>query len=318
MDRSAAARKYLISWSVALFLLILLVIVLWRSHMGSIRFEDVIGNMIKKSEVISQMRTELLRSVEAEKASVMADTDEESKHFADLANRADTFIDEHRSRLRELIQSAEIPEEMQLLQGFDSCWAEYRKIHKAVLDYAVQNTNLKASNLSFTKSREALARFEQSLADLIELNPGSVEGSKISRASFIALSSACEIYAMQAPHIFEATAPKMDRMESSMTTAAERVHTALKVVEQSMDAGREDRRDEALLQRGKILLSQARGTFTIFMQINHEILRLSRENTNIKSVELSLGAKRKVTAQCLDSLNALQQAVRSRDFKATR
>jgi hypothetical protein len=38
----------------------------------------------------------------------------------------------------------------------------------------------------------------------------------------------------------------------------------------------------------------------------------------VKSLEISLGQKRKVVAKCEDDLNSLQQVVRSRDFKGTK
>jgi len=54
------------------------------------------------------------------------------------------------------------------------------------------------------------------------------------------------------------------------------------------------------------------------MAVTAEVIRLSRENTNVKSFELSLGRKRKIAAQCDEILISLQEAVRSREFKATR
>jgi hypothetical protein len=54
------------------------------------------------------------------------------------------------------------------------------------------------------------------------------------------------------------------------------------------------------------------------MEVNKEIVRLSRMNTNVKSLQLSLGRKRKIAAQCEEILNSLQNAIQSRSFKATR
>jgi hypothetical protein len=53
--------------------------------------------------------------------------------------------------------------------------------------------------------------------------------------------------------------------------------------------------------------------------INAEIVELSRQNSNIRSFALSLGQKRKMTAQCQDVLAALQETVReSMAYKATK
>jgi hypothetical protein len=52
--------------------------------------------------------------------------------------------------------------------------------------------------------------------------------------------------------------------------------------------------------------------------VTAEVIKLSRQNSNIKSLELSLGKKRKLTAQCDEILAALQETVQRRTFKATR
>ena len=55
-----------------------------------------------------------------------------------------------------------------------------------------------------------------------------------------------------------------------------------------------------------------------FMGINDEIVTLSRRNSNVRSLALSLGRKRVVTAECEDDLRALEQALAKHEFTATR
>ena len=47
-------------------------------------------------------------------------------------------------------------------------------------------------------------------------------------------------------------------------------------------------------------------------------MALSRRNSNVRSLALSLGRKRAVTAECDDVLLALQDTLSKHDFKATR
>ena len=54
------------------------------------------------------------------------------------------------------------------------------------------------------------------------------------------------------------------------------------------------------------------------MQLNAEIVALSRRNTNVRSLALSLNQKRLVTAACDESLRALDAALAKRGFTATR
>ncbi len=53
-------------------------------------------------------------------------------------------------------------------------------------------------------------------------------------------------------------------------------------------------------------------------RINDEIVTLSRRNSNVRSLALSLGRKRTVTAECADDLRALEQALAKHEFSATR
>ena len=46
-----------------------------------------------------------------------------------------------------------------------------------------------------------------------------------------------------------------------------------------------------------------------FSEVKGRILALSRENTNVKSLTISLGQKRKVLFLCQDLLSALQQTI---------
>jgi hypothetical protein len=54
------------------------------------------------------------------------------------------------------------------------------------------------------------------------------------------------------------------------------------------------------------------------MGLNAQIVTLSRRNTNVRSLALSLGQKRMVAAACDDSLRALQDTLSKRGFSATR
>jgi hypothetical protein len=52
--------------------------------------------------------------------------------------------------------------------------------------------------------------------------------------------------------------------------------------------------------------------------VNAEIVTLSRRNSNVRSLSLSLGKKRTVTAECDDILQALEESLATHHFAATR
>ena len=55
-----------------------------------------------------------------------------------------------------------------------------------------------------------------------------------------------------------------------------------------------------------------------FIDYNADIVRLSRRNSNVRSLAMSLDQKRKVAAACEASLRALQDALAQQGFMGTR
>ncbi len=110
-------------------ILLMPVLLLILSCQGSdLDLKDVVGILSKKLDILSRMQINLLRSVEAEKSAVMADTDEESKTFADQSLKAADLVERDRRAIGLLMDKDHSNQELKLLQEFDGCWAEFRKI----------------------------------------------------------------------------------------------------------------------------------------------------------------------------------------------
>jgi hypothetical protein len=279
---------------------------------AGIQFKDfdpteggVQGAMVKKLEILSKLRIDLLKSADAEKSSVMADTDEASVAFAEQSFRASEDGERERQELSMLIQKYPADKEVQLLQEFDTCWTELQKIDRVVLDYAVQNTNLKAARLSFGESREALQRFEDALAGLT-VGRFVGQGDQIALLVGEALAAALKIQVLHAPHIASPYDAEMDQIEATMRQNEEAARKALKSLTPLVPQDRQ------------AALREAESAFDEFAALTARVIDLSRQNTNIKSFEISLGRKRKIAAQCDEILASLQGVVQSRSFKATR
>jgi hypothetical protein len=56
-------------------------------------------------------------------------------------------------------------------------------------------------------------------------------------------------------------------------------------------------------------LAAAASSFVRYGEYKARILALSRENTNVRSLALSLNQKRRAMVVCLEALNALKQAI---------
>jgi hypothetical protein len=306
MGRQHPYGKITASLVVLSALVVVLALIVFKLKGGGPDLQDVIGNMTKKMELLSEMRVNLLKSEETEKSAVMADTDEASRDFADQSRRAADIVDRDRRELESLLNRDHTDKEMKLLHEFDTCWTELRKIDQEILGFAVLNTNLKAAALSFGKGREAMKRFEHALKNLIHSSLPSDKCSQVMVPASDALAAGLRLQSLHVLHIAAASDARMDDIEAEMRQDGEKVEASLRKLA------------DLVPEQDRVSLQDAKRAYDEFATITVEVIKLSRENTNIKSFDLSLGKKRKIAAQCDETLISLQEAVRNREFKATR
>jgi hypothetical protein len=249
--------------------------------------------MARKATVLSAIRINMVKSVEAEKSAVMADTDEASVSFAEESLRAAEAVELNLHELAGLIERYPSGKEEEMLREFNACWAEFRRIDRQVLQFAVQNTNLKAARLSFGAGNAAMRQFEIELSRLVRDTPSGPTCKLVNDAQTAAL----RINVLHAPHIVSPDEEEMDGIEKVIRENDE-------VVRKSIDEIR-----PLLPAEKKAALQLAMAEYEAFMEITTRVLELSRQNTNIKSLDLSMNRKRKITAQCDEVLTSLQDAV---------
>ena len=97
-----------------------------------------------KVDLLSTMRIHLLEALEAEKNAVLAITDETSEDFAARARQATESVENSRKEIESLLNLEKLPAEIEMINEFNSCWTQYRKLDETILGLATQNTNLKA------------------------------------------------------------------------------------------------------------------------------------------------------------------------------
>jgi hypothetical protein len=258
----------------------------------------------RKLETVSALRVSLLKSVESEKRAVMADTDEASLEYAEESRRASEAVEVERNRLAELIRLHPSPDEQVLLAQFDEAWEQMRSLDRQILALAVQNTNLKASALSFGKASDALHRFRTPMERIMR----DSDSIRVVRLASEALAALLTVQALHAPHIASADDREMTRIEQAIAEIEETVRRCLDQLTPLLPAGTGKRND----------VIQAAAAFSEYQAFTRAILELSRQNTNVTSFEMSLSRKMKLTAQCDVILGKLQEAFKAREYKATR
>jgi hypothetical protein len=294
--------RVFVPWLVSLIIVIVLIVLGFVYRKATIStFEGI----ARRNEILSTMRINLLKAIEAEKSAILPETEEASQSFADQARAATDSVEKGRREIEAIINEERMPKEMRLMEEFDLCWMEFQRLDQMLLALAVQDTNVKATRLSSTKAAEVLRRFEEHLTHLIQANSNGAESNQVLELSYAALVAGLKIHSLHTIHIPEPTDEQMDAIEKQMKSYDQVVRTSLNSLSRLVaESGQDD-------------LKQAVKAYDEFMRLTDEVIRLSRMNTNIKSLELSLGRKRMVSAQCEEVLTALQEAVRSRTPKVT-
>jgi hypothetical protein len=286
----------------AIGLTAILLLVLMYHRSTSLELQNAPRVMAQKLETLSALRINFLKSIEAEKLAVMAETDEVSLAFADESKQAAEAVEADLKELSRLIGMHPAADESKLLLEFEAAWEQVRKIDRVILDLAVQNTNLKAFRLSFGKGREAVERFEDALTALTQ----DVTDARLIRAAAEALTAELKILTLHAPHIVSPHDEEMSQIEQVIHAKEEAVHRSLVILAGLAPADKQP------------YVSAAVTADREFTAVTATVLKWSRENTNVNSLNLSLDRKQKATALCEAALNQLHEAFARQAFKATR
>ena len=274
----------------AVMLIIMLVILYF--HRGQNPAEQL-AIKTHTSELVTAMQLALVSAAEAEKSAVLATTDEASQKFADQARAATADVERKRTELIELLKASDDQAAKDSLTQFTDAFAEFRRIDKELLALAVKNTNLKAYSLAFGPAAAALNEMDSALARF------ATDDAKVIHLADIARIAAWRILTMIPPHIAEESDPKMNALEAQMAAEDRKVRESL------------DALTALPVLAGNANLQTAATSYAQFSTTRSQILKLSRENTNVRSLSLSLNQKRKIMLVCQAAFASLQQAIKA-------
>ena len=265
----------------------------------------LLTQQVDARRVAANLHLQFTKATEAANRAVMADTDEVSGRAADEARQALRAVERDVEQLRPILTSLGYSDELTFLNTFSQQLAEYRALDQEILPLAVENTNLKAQQLSFGPAREAADAFRASLEAAARVST-SKESCSAGALAAKAGAALFEIQVLYAPHIAEAEDAAMTRMEQRMAALETAAQNAL---------------DELKGQLGtsaRPQLTVATAALQRFKDVNREVVTLSRRNSEVRSLALALGRKRIVTAVADDQLRALEEALAKHAFTATR
>jgi hypothetical protein len=272
---------------------------------GCVEGPGVLTQQIEARRLASDLHVQFTKAADAANRAVMADTDEASAAAAHEAEQATQTVQRDVEQLQPILQALAYSAEIRYLDAFKARFAEYRALDGEILPLAVENTNLKAQRLSFGPAREAADAFRDSLEaaarSVTSKSPCCVEAS-VAKARAAVL----EMQVIEARHIAESDEAAMSRMETQMSALEAAARHAL------------DTLRPLLASAAASQFNAATAALDRFKAVNAEIVSLSRRNSNVRSLALSLGRKRTVTAECDDAIRALEEVLAKHEFTATR
>jgi hypothetical protein len=252
----------------------------------------------------ADLRIQFTQAADASNRAVMADTGAASVEFAGEAEKAVRNVESDVAALQPVLRSVNLPAEIQALEEFGKHFAEYRELDRTVLSLAVENTNLKAQRLAFGPAREAADQFR----DALGVVASSIPSKDRCRADALigkAILAVRELQVLHAPHIAEHDDDAMTGMEREMVSLTATAKDAVTSLTELVPPERPGP-------------ARALSALDRFGEISRQILALSRRNSNVRSLALSLRTKPALTAACDASLRTLQELLSKEDIKATR
>jgi len=257
--------------------------------------------LLESRRLSTDLLVQFTRVVDGGNRAVMADTDEASIAFARETEQTTQLVQRDVEALKPVLAGLGYSQEARLLEDFQQRFSEFRALDTTILGLTVENTNLKAQRLSFGPAQQAADAFRDALEPITRSVPTQAPW-RVAALAATAVAAVREIQALQAPHIAEPEDPVMGALEERMMTAEATARAALQAI------------DGLLPSESRPRLSAATAALDRFVSANAEIIRLSRRNSNVRSLALSLGQKRTLTARCEETLRSLQDALEQRSL----
>jgi hypothetical protein len=264
-----------------------------------------LGRLSEARHIAADLHVQFTKATDASNRAVMATQDGAAAGFAAEAEQAKQAIQTDIDRLGVILRELNLPDEIRLLQTFETQYARYRDLDGRVLSLALENSNQKAQRLAFGPAFAAA----DACRDAVDAAAGAAPVGAHWQARTLAataVASVREIQALHGPHIVDPDDAAMTAMETRMNAA--QASARLAIAELTAVVG----------PRGVAQTDAAKAAFEQFLAVNHEIVVLSRRNTNVQSLILSLTDKRKLIPESEATLAALRSALAKRGYPAGR
>lgn len=261
----------------------------------------------KRLAVVNGIRLSLAAASEAQNSAVLSSGEQDSRKFADEARSAMTELERERIELKQLLKAHAGPQQLELMDKVDRSLHDFQQIDEQLMDLAIQSSNRKAFSLAFGPAMKLLKEMDEPLSRVVAKAADLPADNQV-RVVQLASEARVGILRIQVlllPHIAEVSDQKMDEFEQELSAVNQRVRQAFGTLK------------GLLPDSEKIEIETATSRYAEFENLKTEILRLSRQNTDVRAAAIVLKEKRKAMLACEDALIALEHAIRIEPITST-
>ena len=182
----------------------------------------------------------------------------------------------------------------------EQAFTNFQSIDKQISELDIQNSNGKALELAFGPASIALQEIDDRLNSIsVEYGMASPDrANELMRWTSDARIRLLRIQTLFAPHIAEESDEKMNEIEQRIANEDKGVQQDFESLASVLSGDLQNR------------LTDVSKLYADFLVTKAEIIRLSRENTSLRSVAIALNEKRDAMLACQDTLVAIEKAIR--------
>jgi len=269
--------------------------------LGGCRGPAFFTTVTEARRLASALHVQFTRAVDASNRAVMSAGGPDSATIAKDAAQALTETRRLAGTLRPVLQQGGLQAEVGHLDTFIEAFRVYETLNAEILALASDSTNLKAQRMAAGAGQQAADAFRDALAESV-----AGAGPAASLLAAKARMAVMEIQVLESRHIPEPEDAAMTTLEAAMAGSERTARMALDELGSQVPAGR------------GASLDAAGAALDRFAATHAEVIALSRRNSNVRSLALSLGQQRAHTIACETALQALDAALAQYSFSGTR
>ena len=289
-----ATKMFILSSILMISIIVVATVALFRLAGLSSQVSSLVDSTLAKVNLVSDVHVKFLAGVRTQKNAVLSPSDDVSKNHANASRVAMEEATELARQLKELVSKSDSEQQSVEVAEMINALKNAKEVNDQTLDFAVQNTNYKARQLVLTELARQIDQITTRLRTWVDSTAsGTPDQSAVARmVSLYQIQSQLDsIIPSIVRHIVSSNEEEMSSWEQKIENALEKIHHEL----DSASAGNSVSQSEVAANLGEVQSTIARVT------------KLSRQDTNNKSVFLSLNESKVATDECVSQINDLSR-----------